>query len=226
MKELLNLQEKETQRKIKLSLKFRRDMIKLAANTPLFVSNFCKEFQKNDIKLLKEFKRKIETDNYIKNFLYVNEGIYRYKLIEYELNYKEIFNFFFGRDRKYERNARKFASFTGYFFLEFLYPTINYINDNFPVKRKRELTSQEKHIIKFLIFRGDEIDYQLKYKISPNMLSVKIKEICENYMCKDINYALNLILIEKYFKEENYNVLETLYTFRGAKPEKQINKTK
>lgn len=58
------------------------------------------------------------------------------------------------------------------------------------------------------------------------MLSVKIKEICENYMCKDINYALNLILIEKYFKEENYNVLETLYTFRGAKPEKQINKTK
>lgn len=152
MEKLLNLQEKEIQQKIKLSLKFRRNMIKLAANTPLFLSNFCKEFQKNDVKLLKEFKREKEINNYIKNFLYINEGIFRYKLIEDELNYKEIFKLFFGRDRKYERNATKLANFTGYFFLEFLYITINYINDNFPVKIKRELTNEEKHLIKFLIF--------------------------------------------------------------------------
>lgn len=210
MEKLLNLQEKEIQQKIKLSLKFRRNMIKLAANTPLFLSNFCKEFQKNDIKLLKEFKRKIEINNYIKNFLYINEGIFRYKLIEDKLNYKEIFKFFFGKDRKYEQNATKLANFTNYFFLEFLYMTINYINDNFPVKRKSELTSEEKHLIKFLIFRGDEVDYQLKYGISQNTLSIKINKICKNYECKDINSALNLILIEKYFRKENSNMLKIL----------------
>ncbi len=195
---------------IKLALKFRREMLKIAANSPDYIQNFCIMFQKNDRKLLKEFELVMKEDRELKKFLDYNENIWLLKFLDLNLEYKDIFDYFFGVDKKYQKNALTLAEYTNYFCLEFLYVVFNYIDDNFPVMIKRELNKNEKKLIKFLIFYGDEISYMQKYRITEETLKKQIKEICSNYNCKDINHVLNLVLIEKYFRQRNTDFLNEI----------------
>lgn len=216
MNKLLNLKnEKEKSKKHQkkqrqIVRKFRREIIALAANTPEYLYKFCNKFQHNYKKLLIEFENKKENDKEIKDFLLRNEIIWKHNIVENEINYKDVILYIFGTDKEYERNAKKLVKNTGYFFLESLYFTINYIEDNFPVTRKMELKENEKRLIKFLLYHGTEIEYIEKYKISLKIFNNKVKNICDNYKCENINQVLNLVLIEKHFRNKNNNLIDVL----------------
>ncbi len=213
MEKLLNLENVNSnlvETNLRLALKFRRDLFKAAASAPDYIFDFCIRFQKNDKCLLKEFKLNIENNEEIRKFLSVNEVLWLHRTLDSRVEYKDIFHFFFGKDRKYEKNAFYLVNSSGYFCLEFLYIVINYIDDNFPITIKRELKEEEKRLIKFLLFKGDELDYLIKYKIPKDFLNDLIKNICDIYKCSNINSALNFVLIEKYFRNKNTEVINTL----------------
>ncbi len=213
MEKLLNLENVNSnlvKTNLRLALKFRRDVFKTAASAPDYLYNFCIRFQKNDKRLLKEFKLNINNNQELKYFLSVNEVLWLHRILDTRVEYKDIFDFFFGKDRIYEKNAFYIVNSSGYFCLEFLYIVINYIDDNFPIIIKRELKEEEKRLIKFLLFKGDELDYLIKYKISRDILNDLIKNICDVYKCTNINSALNLVLIEKYFRNKNTEFINTL----------------
>jgi len=213
MEKLLNLENvnsNSVKTNLKLALKFRRDLFKMAASAPDYIFDFCIRFQKKDKLLLKEFKLNTQNNEEIKNFLSVNEELWIHRILDTRVEYKDIFDFFFSKDRKYEKNAFYLANSSGYFCLEFLYIVINYIDDNFPITIKRELKEEEKRLVKFLLFKGDEFDYLIKYKVSKDFINDLIINICDIYKCSNINSALNFILIEKYFRNKNTNVINTL----------------
>jgi len=219
MEKLLNLENvnsNSVKTNLRLALKFRRDLFKMAASAPQYIFDFCIRFQKNDKYLLKEFKLNIENNEEIKNFLSVNEELWIHRILDTRVEYKDIFDFFFSKDRKYEKNAFYLANSSGYFCLEFLYIVINYIDDNFPITIKRELKEEEKRLVKFLLFKGDEFDYLIKYKVSKDFLNDLIINICNIYKCSNINSALNFIFIEKYFRNKNTNVINTLRELHGV----------
>ncbi len=145
MEKLLSLENVNSQSvktNLRLALKFRRDLLKTAASAPDYIFDFCIRFQKNDKFLLKEFKLNIENNEELKNFLSLNEKLWLQRTLDSRVEYKDIFDFFFGKDRKYEKNAFYLANSSGYFCLEFLYIVINYIDDNFPITIKRELNEE------------------------------------------------------------------------------------
>ena len=87
-----------------------------------------------------------------------------------------------------------------------MYIVINYIEDNFPVKSNRKINFDEKRLIKFLLYSGDEEDFMAQYGVD----EVLVKGICKNYRCNNLNTALNLILIEKYLKGENRTFIKVI----------------
>lgn len=216
MKKLLNHTEKETNEKenLQLMLKFRRDILKISAQAPAFFKNFCIEFKKNDSKMLQDFEQKVKNNEQLKTFLNKNEIICRYKLTENNFIYKDLLYKLFKVDKEYRKNAAKLIEYTGYSFLEFLYIGINYSEDNFPVISNRELKEEEKKLVKFLLYKGNNSDYINKYNVSKEILDYTLGNICDNYKYNDINTTLNLILIEKYKRKENtefINKLKELY---------------
>ena len=197
MNKLLNLEEKN------LQLKIRRKVIKFASTIPEELRQFCNKFQKKDIKEINEFKQKIDDDNTLKEFLHRSEIIYKFNFIESDSMYNEIIFKLFKPDRIYKNNAKIISENTGLHCMLIIYIVINYINDNFPVRFRKSFSKEEKNLIKYLLFRGNEESYMKKYNISKNELNINIKSICDNLKCKDINQSLNIILIEKYFRKEN-----------------------
>ncbi len=213
-KEEEKLNQKELEQRYKLVLKFRRQLIKLAAKVPEDVREFCtnpKNFDRNQIK---EFKEKISNNEDIKNFIIEYQTIWMFKITDEELQYPKIFKYLFPTDKIYQKQGERLAKVLNYFSFEYLYIVINYIEDNFPVKFKREFTTNEKRLIKYLLFYSDEDVYAKKYKIKEEEIELTIKNICENVGKKTIDEALNIVLIEKYFREENSDFLKTIKSIR------------
>lgn len=220
MKELLNLNDekvKETQKaleeKYKYVLAFRRNMIKLAAATPIEIRDFCVNFQKFDKNCAKSFKEKILSDESLKEFIYNYQKLWLFYITNENLEYTYIFDHLFCVDDKYKKLAVKLAEATEYFSLEYLYIIINYIDDNFPIMIKKEFKQEEKRLIKFLLFYGDEDTFAQKYNIKDEKIGNMINSICKNLGQKTVDEALNAVLIEKYFRECNtafVNVIKSL----------------
>ncbi len=213
-KEEEKLNQKELEQKYKLVLKFRRQLIKLAAKAPKDVREFCtnpKNFDKNQIKELKE---KIANNEDIKKFIIEYQTFWMFKITDEELEYPKIFKYLFPTDKIYQKKGERLAKVLNYFSFEYLYIVINYIEDNFPVKFKREFTQKEKRLIKYLLFYSDEDVYAKKYNINEEEIELTIKNIYENVGKKTIDEALNIVLIEKYFREENTNFLRTIKSIR------------
>lgn len=209
MEKLLNLSEKENfGKKIHLTLKCRREMIKLAAFAPDGVRELCLNF-KND-NFAENFALKINYDSDILHFLEKAEELVQSRIFYTGVNYQEFFNSIFDCDEKYLANASELEKTSGYNCMNFLYIVINYIDDNFPVISSRELNFEEKRLVEFLLYSGDEQTFMKQYGVSEGDFDVLVKGICENYKCSDIKTALNFVLIEKYLKEANKTFLKVI----------------
>ena len=204
MKKLLNLEEKN------LELKIRREVIKYASTIPEELRQFCNNFQKKDIQAINEFKQKINDNSTLKEFLKRSEIIYKYNFVESDCKYKDIIFKLFKPDRIYKNNAKMLSDKTGFFSMAIIYIVINYIDDNIPVTINRAFSQEEKELIKFLLLKGSEKDYIERYKKSKKELNSYKKSICDNLNSVDINRALNLVLIEKYFRQENSKFLNKI----------------
>lgn len=213
MKQLLNLREyeiKENNKKLIYLLKLKRKMFKLAANSPLYISNFFINFQKFDKYSLDIFIEKINQDYKLKNFLYENEKLYSEWQLNTGLQFRNIFNFIFYIDDNYKRIALKISKFTNFLSLEYLYILINYIDDNLPINIVINLKEEDKRLIKFLLYYGDEINYIQKYHLQFKDIKKHISKLCFIFDSDDIYTVINLILIEKCFRKQNTKILDTL----------------
>ncbi len=215
MKKLLNLKKKTEFMHEKLlnsqEVRFlRKYLIKSAALAPQYIYGFCLIFQKIDKIKLNEFTNKIYTDATIKNFIVNQDKFWMNIILNLDFNHKKIFNEIFDKDKIYEHLGRKISEFTKCTSLYYIYYAVNYIEDNFPITRNKELSEEEKKLVKFLLYKGGINDYIEKYKISKEGVEKLIHSICNNYDTKDINHALNLILIEKYIRDRNNRFLNTI----------------
>lgn len=213
MKQLLNLREyeiKENNKKLIYLLKLKRKMFKLAANSPLYISNFLINFQKFDKPSLDIFIEKINQDYQLKNFLYENEKLYTKWQLNIGLQFRNIFNFIFYIDDNYKRIALKISKLTNFLSLEYLYILINYIDDNLPINIVIKLKEEDKRLIKFLLYYGDEINYIQKYHLQFKDIKKHISKLCFIFNSDDIYTVINLILIEKCFRKQNTKILDTL----------------
>ena len=213
MKQLLNLREyeiKENNKKLIYLLKLKRKMFKLAANSPLYISNFLINFQKFDKPSLDIFIEKINQDYQLKNFLYENEKLYTKWQLNIGLQFRNIFNFIFYIDDNYKRIALKISKLTNFLSLEYLYILINYIDDNLPINIVIKLKEEDKRLIKFLLYYGDEINYIQKYHLQFKDIKKHISKLCFIFDSDDIYTVINLILIEKCFRKQNTKILDTL----------------
>ena len=191
-------------------LKLKRKMFKLAANSPLYISNFLINFQKFDKPSLDIFIEKINQDYQLKNFLYENEKLYTKWQLNIGLQFRNIFNFIFYIDDNYKRIALKISKLTNFLSLEYLYILINYIDDNLPINIVIKLKEEDKRLIKFLLYYGDEINYIQKYHLQFKDIKKHISKLCFIFNSDDIYTVINLILIEKCFRKQNTKILDTL----------------
>ena len=213
MKQLLNLREyeiKENNKKLIYLLKLKRKMFKLTANSPLYISNFLINFQKFDKPSLDIFIEKINQDYQLKNFLYENEKLYTKWQLNIGLQFRNIFNFIFYIDDNYKRIALKISKLTNFLSLEYLYILINYIDDNLPINIVIKLKEEDKRLIKFLLYYGNEINYIQKYHLQFKDIKKHISKLCFIFNSDDIYTVINLILIEKCFRKQNTKILDTL----------------
>ncbi len=116
-------------------------------------------------------------------------------------------------DEVYLINAKTIADYTKLHILEFLYIAVNFIDDAFPVIISHSLNREEKNLIKFLLYKGNEIDYLKQNYISEEKLNILIKSICKTFNCNNINTALNLALIKIYLKKKNEYFLNTIKNY-------------
>lgn len=202
MTKLLNLSEKENlEKKINLTLKCRREMIKLAFECPLSIKNFLINFQNYDESIFADFIAKINNDDHLCNFVKNAETLVQSRIFYTGANYREIFYSIFDCGEIYKKIASKLAKNNSYNCLEYLYICLNYIDNNLPIKRKRELSEGELNFVEFLLNEGRIEDYMEENDISGETIANAAKNVCENYNCDNINTALNFILIEDWLQE-------------------------
>jgi len=200
--EYLNYINNYSKNRHKIVNKFRKDFIKLALNAPDKISDFCINWN-GETKLLKQFLNTIKSDRQINKYIKTAHKLWLKYLIETRCEYRNMLFQLFNSEKEYEQKVFVLANETCYFVLECIYLTKNFITNNFPITIKRIYTKEEKQLIKFLLFKGDEIEYMKKYNISFEELEKLYSSICENFNCSTINQALSLIIIEKYIRNQN-----------------------
>ena len=202
MKKLLNLEEN-------LQLKIRRDIFKLSASVPENFRFFCITFKQKDKSALKRLSYYIENDVELLYFIMQAEKKYKNCFLQN----KEYIYSILSLDEFYLKNAKTIADYTKLNILEFLYIAVNYIDDAFPVIITHSLNREEKDLIKFLLYKGNKIDYLKQNNISEEKFNFLIKSICQAFNCYDINTALNRCLIEKYLRKDNNLFLNQIKNF-------------
>lgn len=77
------------------------------------------------------------------------------------------------------------------------------INYSFPLNIKREITPEEKDLIRFLLLKGDEIDYIRQYNISPLIFKDKLNSIISAYDCENLQELLLKANLEQTLSDAN-----------------------
>lgn len=84
---------------------------------------------------------------------------------------------------------------------KYLFITWNLIEYCFPIRLKNELTSEQIELIRFLLYKGDEIDYMKEKNIPPIIFNDKLKGIINTYNVDDLQELQITATIEKELKE-------------------------
>lgn len=81
--------------------------------------------------------------------------------------------------------------------LAYLYLTVFYINNLYPLNIKRGLNSQERCFIYYLLNKGDEISYFKETKIQSGKFEKLINGLYKNFGCLDLKSVLSVYSICK-----------------------------
>lgn len=52
---------------------------------------------------------------------------------------------------------------------------------SYPLNIKRKIAPEERDLIRFLLYKGDEIDYMQQYDVSPLLFNDKLNSIIKAY---------------------------------------------
>ena len=77
------------------------------------------------------------------------------------------------------------------------------IENTFPIRLKRELTAEEKDLVNFLLYKGDEIDYMEQFSVHVKEFEEMLNSIYEAYEVLDTQELLIAASVEESFTESS-----------------------
>ena len=201
---------------IKKRMLIRRFFIKLAVSLPDFFKIFCYEWHyfddNKDISgdIIDDYYSKISDSEIITNIVpeVINKFLSKYNIGIYEFDL--LFRSVFPAEEYYITSANKITECTSSFFIKYLFIVRNLIDDNFPVTFTRYPSNSEIHFIKYLLYKGDEIDYMIDYNMDYKKIENLKSKIKQNFKVNDFESVLQKVYIEKNMRKINFAYLDNV----------------
>ena len=185
--------EKISREKISTQIIIRNTMLDFAKNASSIFCDFCfnshyltsPEREKRTMEYISKIKSDKETNT---NFAYTQSFI---RLISFKHDFEQIFYTIFNlEDAEYCAVAQTVFDIFGSIAVKYLFIVRVLIDLAFPVCKNRQLEYDEKKILRYLLYKGDEIDYMQQFEIPPVIFYEKINNIIVAYNAKDIQEML------------------------------------
>ena len=185
--------ESYSREKISIQIYTRNIILDIAKNTSEIFSDFCNSFP---LIGLEEYKDKL--DEYINIINSDNETIHSINhirdfinLVNNKHDFEQIFDIVFDLDDiEYIEDADRVADIFNSYAAKYLFIARILIDYSFPLNLRREITQEEKSIIRFLLYKGDEIDYMRIYNIEPLIFNDKLNSIIHAYDSENLQEML------------------------------------
>lgn len=113
-------------------------------------------------------------------------------------DFDQIFNIVFNLDdEEYLADAETVVEIFNSYTFKYMFIIRVLVDMYFPVSKNREITIEERQIIRHLTHKGDEIDYMQQYNISPLVFNEKLKSIMSVYDSKTVQEMLIKATIDR-----------------------------
>lgn len=137
-------------------------------------------------------------------------------MINLKHDFEKMFNSVFKLDdEEYIQDSETIVDLLNSFSAKYLFIVRNIIENCFPIRIKRELSRDEKELVRFLKYKGDEIDYMGEYDIAPIVFKDKLNSIMSAYCCDNMQDFLITVQIESKLTESSIVWDYTLFRNRA-----------
>lgn len=191
--EYLEHVEAYSREKISTLCTLRNTLLDAGKNVSEEFSDFCDisclwdsgEFEDKIEECIEKVKSNVESHrmfNSVQSFI---------NLVNVKHDFEQMFNIVFDLDDfEFQADAEKVAETFNSLSTKYIFIVKILINYSFPLNIKRKITPEEKDLIRFLLFKGDEIDYMRQYNISPLIFKDKLNSIISAYDCENLQELL------------------------------------
>lgn len=146
--------------------------------------------------LVKEYMSRINSDaetdkilSYARSFIELTHTLN---------DFDQIFNIVFNLDdEEYLADAETVVEIFNSYTFKYMFIIRVLVDMYFPVSKNREITLEERQIIRHLTHKGDEIDYMQQYNISPLVFNEKLETLMSVYDSKTVQEMLIKATIDR-----------------------------
>lgn len=181
-------------------------LLDLALNSSSIFCEFCYNIHFLSMpemkEMVKEYISRINSDTETDKILsYARSFI----SLTHTLNdFEQIFNIVFNLDDdEYLADAETVVDIFNSYTFKYMFIIRVLVDMAFPVCKNREITIEEKRIIRHLLHKGDEIDYMQQFNIPPLVFNEKLKSIMAVYDSKTVQEMLIKATIDTSLWESN-----------------------
>lgn len=190
---------------ISATILFRNQMLEFGKNTSQKFGELCTHSACiNDDELKErayEYINPIYSDKETQ-LLFKNVANFK-ELISKKYNFQMMFDTIFRIDDDFMDDISAIDKFLHSNSAKYLMIVRMCIEEHFPIRLNRQITAEEKELLLFLTYKGDEIDYMEQYKISVNDFESKIEALYKAYHVVDTNELLIAFNIEQSFADSS-----------------------
>lgn len=184
---------------------FRNQMLEYGKNVSQVFGELCthsagindEELKERAYDFINPIYTDLETQRLFSNIAYFKE------LISKKCNFSMMFDTIFRIDDDCMDDVNAIDKFLHSSVAKYLMIVRMCIEEQFPIKLKRPVTAEEKELLLFLSYKGDEIDYMEQYKVSADDFENILDELCKTFNVIDMQELLIAFNIEQSFTESS-----------------------
>ena len=155
---------------------------KFCENTVLWDDEDFKDMVQENIENVKSDEESFRIFNSVQSFI---------NLVNVKHDFEQMFNLVFDlNDFEYIEDAEKVAETFNFLAVKYIFIVRILMGYSYPLNIKRKITQDERDLIRFLLYKGDEIDYMQQYDVSPLVFNDKLNSIITAYDAENLQEML------------------------------------
>lgn len=179
------------------------EFAKFCENTALWDDEDFKSMVQKCIEDVKSNEESYRIFNSVQSFI---------NLVNVKHDFEQMFNLVFDlNDFEYIEDAERVAETFNFLAVKYIFIVRVLIGYSYPLNIKRKITSEERDIIRFLLYKGDEIDYMQQYNVSPLVFNDNLNSIITAYDAENLQEMLlkanmEITLVDASLMDECFNL--------------------